>query len=142
MSKYFCDPSLPSQMFSIAALVPEMISSRLFNSLVAAVGDLIRAPLSEGSGFMKANSEVGWQALTARSAGIPLNLIKQDKCRKEGARQSESALRCSSLTPAGISPLANPSKLAIFSFPRNEPIVYSQPARLHRGARDYSWPFP
>src|SRR6267142_3648651 len=31
------------------------------------------------------------RALTARSAGIPLNLIKQDKCRKEGAPQSGSA---------------------------------------------------
>ena len=39
MSKYFCDPSLPSQMFSRAALVPEMISSRLFSSLVAAAGE-------------------------------------------------------------------------------------------------------
>jgi hypothetical protein len=55
-------------MFSIAALVPEMISSRLFNSLVAAVGDLAGAvgdlagaPLSEGSMFMKAKSNnVAW----------------------------------------------------------------------------------
>ena len=38
ISKYFSEPSLPSQMFSMAALVPEIISSRLFSSLVAAVG--------------------------------------------------------------------------------------------------------
>ena len=35
ISKYFSESLLPSQMFSIAALVPEMISSKLFSSLVA-----------------------------------------------------------------------------------------------------------
>lgn len=75
ISKYFCDPSLPSQMFSMAALVPEMISSRLFNSLVAAgavAGGLAGAGFSEGSMFYEAKIGMCVMGLSALSQlGFP-----------------------------------------------------------------------
>jgi hypothetical protein len=56
----------------MAALVPEMISNRLFNSLVAAVGSLAGAALSEWSLFMKRKYCVV-ESIGAISAGTPLN---------------------------------------------------------------------
>jgi hypothetical protein len=95
-----------------------MISSRLFNSLVAAVVDLAGALLSEGSVFMKAKSKCCVVGLCRHDLGWDfLNLIKQEKCRKEGTDRVGQPCAVPAQWPAGISPLAKPPKAGYIFVP-------------------------
>ncbi len=62
ISRYFSEPALPSQRFSISPLVPEIICKRLFSSLVAleidSLGmDALEAGVDLLSGFIQLKRE-------------------------------------------------------------------------------------
>src|SRR5205085_12020157 len=73
IAKYFSDPSVPSQIFSIKSLVPEMIWRRLFNSLATrgVMGVSPIAGFSYGSFMVEQGALFGAPALRTAAFAVP-----------------------------------------------------------------------